>query len=278
MKTHYEVLGVHSQSETASIRAAYLSLIKRHHPDSNGGEAPAESDIYRINLAYSVLRDPVKRSSYDTELLRQRFVITPLPSRDRRVPAVIAKPFYRSRSQILALLILTSCLTAAVAGDTPVAVDVPLLSGPVAEARTILPSIVVPLAPLPGPEVELDPGIQDVVGIASFVSLEDALIASRRCFGDIRFGSPPSAGDRCIAFDLAFSYWNDGEFSGRTSERYFMPSVLQRRHRHALSFLSIDDAGHRMAAIRGRTFATVIEILSQRRREAAQQTQKAPEN
>ena len=69
-RNHYEVLGVASDSTPAEIRAAYLRLARRHHPDRhmNGDSAErrvAEREMRRINEAWHVLRSPSDRNAYD---------------------------------------------------------------------------------------------------------------------------------------------------------------------------------------------------------------------
>jgi len=38
------------------IKARYKALVKRHHPDANGGDKAAEERLKEINLAYSTLK------------------------------------------------------------------------------------------------------------------------------------------------------------------------------------------------------------------------------
>lgn len=38
------------------IKARYKTLVKRHHPDANGGDKAAEERLKEINLAYSTLK------------------------------------------------------------------------------------------------------------------------------------------------------------------------------------------------------------------------------
>lgn len=65
--THYDVLEVSSQASTPTIRAAYKSLMQRHHPDRLQGTA-AQGLAQRINAAYEVLSDPDQRRRYDASL------------------------------------------------------------------------------------------------------------------------------------------------------------------------------------------------------------------
>ena len=79
----YDVLNVSPGAPTAAIEAAYRALMKKHHPDQAGpgsGDRAAE-----INAAFSVLRDPALRASYDRqEQGRQRALISVQVGRLRR--------------------------------------------------------------------------------------------------------------------------------------------------------------------------------------------------
>lgn len=59
----YEVLGVSVTAPQSVIRAAYKARIRETHPDSGGNPADAQ----RVNDAYTVLNDPVRRAAYDRE-------------------------------------------------------------------------------------------------------------------------------------------------------------------------------------------------------------------
>jgi len=70
---HYEVLGVAPDVPTPVIRAAFVALARRHHPDRHATESAAvQSDAERrmrtINDAWAVLSDAGRRASYDREL------------------------------------------------------------------------------------------------------------------------------------------------------------------------------------------------------------------
>jgi len=50
------VLDLKPPQDFAAIRAQYRQLVKRHHPDANGGSQAAEERLKRINQAFDVLR------------------------------------------------------------------------------------------------------------------------------------------------------------------------------------------------------------------------------
>ncbi|HEX7473008.1 MAG TPA: J domain-containing protein [Candidatus Limnocylindrales bacterium] len=58
---YYRTLQVDPIAEFAVIRAAHRALAAEHHPDVGG----LESDMAALNVAWSVLSDPKKRSAYD---------------------------------------------------------------------------------------------------------------------------------------------------------------------------------------------------------------------
>ena len=67
-KSYYVTLGVSPNESTREIRAAFLDLVKRYHPDRLG---PERSHYFqRILEAYHVLADPARRSQYDRGLDR----------------------------------------------------------------------------------------------------------------------------------------------------------------------------------------------------------------
>jgi len=67
--TYYDILQVTSDADAETITAAFHSLIKRHHPDVST-DPNANEISQKLNQAYDILSDPVKRTKYDDELRR----------------------------------------------------------------------------------------------------------------------------------------------------------------------------------------------------------------
>lgn len=61
----YDVLGVAPDADDATVRRAFVTLARRHHPDISGGDA---SEMRAINDAWATLGDPARRASYDRSL------------------------------------------------------------------------------------------------------------------------------------------------------------------------------------------------------------------
>jgi curved DNA-binding protein CbpA len=62
---HYQALGIHPQASHAEVRAAYLRLMRAHHPDRRPDDAAAADVARRANAAWEVLGDAARRASYD---------------------------------------------------------------------------------------------------------------------------------------------------------------------------------------------------------------------
>ena len=65
-RTYYELLQVSPTADLEIITAAYRALIRRHHPDRNPSPT-ADATTKRLNEAWEILSDPVKRAKYDRE-------------------------------------------------------------------------------------------------------------------------------------------------------------------------------------------------------------------
>lgn len=60
---YYNILQVHYNAEPEVIEGAYRRLCKKYHPDINK-DINAEELIKKINIAYEILKDPIKRKDY----------------------------------------------------------------------------------------------------------------------------------------------------------------------------------------------------------------------
>ncbi len=66
---HYLVLGVPRTADAATIRAAYVDLAKKYHPDvASGNPELAAYNFRQITAAYQVLSDPEDRAEYDAKV------------------------------------------------------------------------------------------------------------------------------------------------------------------------------------------------------------------
>ena len=75
MTNRYRILGVSPLDSDEAIRRAYRDRITINHPDhAENDEDRKERTEYtrKINDAYSLLRDPVRRAAYDLRLRRER--------------------------------------------------------------------------------------------------------------------------------------------------------------------------------------------------------------
>lgn len=61
----YKVLGVSKDVSQAELKKTYRKLARKYHPDSNPGDAKAESKFKEISEANAVLSDPETRKEYD---------------------------------------------------------------------------------------------------------------------------------------------------------------------------------------------------------------------
>ncbi|WP_422011905.1 J domain-containing protein [Reyranella sp.] len=66
---HYLVLGVPWTADAATVRAAYVALAKRYHPDvATGNPELAALNFRQIADAYQTLSDPDSRTRYDAKV------------------------------------------------------------------------------------------------------------------------------------------------------------------------------------------------------------------
>lgn len=65
-KDYYGILGVDKNATQEEIKKAYRKLAFKYHPDRNQNNPGAEAEFKKVNEAYSVLSDPVKRAEWES--------------------------------------------------------------------------------------------------------------------------------------------------------------------------------------------------------------------
>lgn len=87
METHYEILEVARSASIEAIKGAYRFLSQKYGIEGTQGSLEAARKWQRLNDAYAVLSDPVKRRQYDERLAEEE----EMSRRDRQVkPDVMA--------------------------------------------------------------------------------------------------------------------------------------------------------------------------------------------
>jgi curved DNA-binding protein CbpA len=72
----YRVLGVASDASSSSIKRRWRELAREHHPDRAAGDREEANRLTgrmaRINAAYDLLRDPLRRARFDSSTYGRR--------------------------------------------------------------------------------------------------------------------------------------------------------------------------------------------------------------
>jgi molecular chaperone DnaJ len=89
-ETHYQVLQINPKATADEIKQSYRQLAKKYHPDVNGGKANADL-IIKINAAYEVLGDDLKRREYDY-FLAPEIIIPRQQQASAHIPRRPARP------------------------------------------------------------------------------------------------------------------------------------------------------------------------------------------
>lgn len=246
-QSYYELLGVSRTATAEEIRSAYVHLMKRHHPDAAARDDGAPDFAALLNCWYAVLRDPVKRSSYDANLIASDKVRVAPPSLCRP-----ARGGGEGRSaQLVVLVGATIGLTWiiwTIAREQPgrelAATAVEWIARPASAAGTSFP--------LP------DAGVtQQAVDLARTVSIRDAERVSRDCFARASPQPNIAVSDSCVLFDTAFLYWRKSPASSSTFPAYFADQVVDSRH-NELAVAYGAGAEERLAAVREMAFRALM--------------------
>lgn len=70
--TYYASLHVARNAPAEVIRAAYKTLMQKHHPDRHPEDPEAERVVRLLNEAYAVLNDPQQRAMHDAWIAAQK--------------------------------------------------------------------------------------------------------------------------------------------------------------------------------------------------------------
>jgi DnaJ-class molecular chaperone len=105
----YQVLGLRPDASRADIRAAFVRLSKRHHPDLAGSDGVLPSRFQEVQQAYRCLSDSEARATHDRLLdererqhvARQRAVQRRLHQYDRRHPRPLPSVYRRNRWRVV---------------------------------------------------------------------------------------------------------------------------------------------------------------------------------
>ena len=99
-RDYYEVLGIEPSASAEEIKRAYLRLAFQCHPDRNQKNEEANEEMERINEAYAVLSDPIKRREYD--LPRGYGIKVPKFKKGSKVKISVNSPSpYRSQTGVV---------------------------------------------------------------------------------------------------------------------------------------------------------------------------------
>jgi curved DNA-binding protein CbpA len=78
----YAILGIPKNASSKDITSAYRRLALKYHPDRN--KSPfANEMMLKINTAYNILSDPIKREEYDYSLIQPEKLIREEPVEDQ---------------------------------------------------------------------------------------------------------------------------------------------------------------------------------------------------
>jgi curved DNA-binding protein CbpA len=261
-QNHYQVLGVSLDADATQIRAAYVSLLKRYHPDQASVHEGVDNapKIERIIHAYRVLKDPASRNQYDATL---RPAARP-SSRPNGTPP----PFARAIPRTAPPFHWDLRRTAAQFKLDPEAISYAVM---LVVAAIGLHLIVSRIIQEPRAAAKARPGVSSVREIAASTQLEaavrnagmmsraEARTYSSRCFAASRLGRDAVATDTCMSFDMAYVYWRDTVGGPLADDPYFQPQAMESRFRSALGRLKPSRATARVQAVRAATLKAIMQ-------------------
>lgn len=70
---YYSILKCSHTATFEELKYSYQKLIKEHHPDKISNKQLTNDTFIKIDKAWKVLKDPIKRKEYDASLLQSTF-------------------------------------------------------------------------------------------------------------------------------------------------------------------------------------------------------------
>ena len=99
MINYYKELGVNNNASKQEIKLAYLSILKKYHPDVYDGDPEfAQNKTALINECYATLKDDEKRKAYDIEL--EKFEPKPKQTTKSEDDFILKEFFKRFRTNL----------------------------------------------------------------------------------------------------------------------------------------------------------------------------------
>ena len=261
LRQSYRLLGVDANASAADLRAAYLSLLKRYHPDCTppGADRRLASDYTAaLNVAYAALLEhrarsaPITHSAAGVGSQRSNAIVacrtetradSPVRNEaglpDRRTNRVLAWAAAIALAIFLLAQIRVVSTTAPGGGRGALARSDPVQRLPVLPYRRAAAA---------------------VVDRAVATPADKAAIESQACFGQLADGGPESAAVSCIVFDDAILL-SQGE---KQQSEYFQANWVRTRHLGALSLWNADNLSN-LEELNNLTAALLLERLEARR-------------
>lgn len=234
--TYYDLFGVTPAASPAQLRAAYLALMKIHHPDRVDGAERHEASDYAalLNRSYAILKDPAARARYNAQLADQSFLFW--RKAPRRTALLTGAVYRRQRQRLDMTSVGTGLLIVATALIALTAALVPPRQPMIAWAG--VPETVKRPGPLLHDSVALeDRQARDQARRAILATRDEAIVESRDCFRAARLQLSRRDTELCVIFDEAYLDWQDSSSVPPGPDDYFNQLVVSIRHRDAMAAL-----------------------------------------
>ena len=246
-RSYYDLFGVGRNASALQIRAAYLRLLKAHHPDVSP-DRDAGDFIRLINSAYNALNDPTRRACYDNELARPSAKQTSGSRFAPRRPT----PTWRIWAPIF--IVALAGAIAVMSMPRSASHNPDLFQDGLGWFTPIASNTNNHTAPLPRPAA-----IAEHARAGSRARAAFAVAHSERCFSEAREKQSLSQADLCIVFDDAFLYARNMLEADTTLPPRFNAMIVKLRHSSALAEVGAPET--RLHRLWEATFAALMAEL-----------------